>query len=336
MRNAQDSEPRRGAAQCRVALDPEEAQEIVRPRRFRFVPRSRGPFRVETRRIAVGGVELRVERTVGAMLVDGGPAEGTQSVFSHRPTGGAFRYAGRDVEADRACLTHSGEGWRGVLPERFEACTVGFETEALRRYCADLGERDPGWALSRSWILPRAPHLPHRVHALMRTAEASPPGVDARGLEAAAFDHLLSVLVPREPGRRVRVSAASRRRALKRAVDYALAHLGAPARVADLCRAAGTSVRTLEYAFREAYDATPAGFLKAARLSRARLELLRGSREKTTVLQVAVHWGFHDPARFARDYALWYGESPSATLRRAAMGSAGRAPRRAGDAGKAE
>jgi AraC-like DNA-binding protein len=103
---------------------------------------------------------------------------------------------------------------------------------------------------------------------------------------------------------------------LRRAVEYALDHLGEPPRVVDLCRVTGVSIRSLEYVFREAYDLTPSSFLQAARLTRVRLDLARAEPEGDTVTQVAVRWGFEDPGRFARAYARRYGELPSVTLRR--------------------
>jgi AraC family ethanolamine operon transcriptional activator len=154
----------------------------------------------------------------------------------------------------------------------------------------------------------------------MGEAEALAPGSRARHVEERALDLVLSTLLPRDGERSPRVALAARRRVLKRAVEYALANLGAPPRVADLCRATGVSVRTLEYVFREAYGVTPSGFLKAARLTRVRLDLARAESGGDTVTQVALRWGFDDPGRLARAYARRYGELPSVTLRRASAG----------------
>jgi AraC-like DNA-binding protein len=320
MRNAQEGAGRNEAPVLLLARDPDEASRMFRPRDFRFLPRGGDPFRVEVRSLAVGRVRLSRERGLSAMLIHGSPAPGTAAVFAPLPSAGVFRYVGRDVAPGELCVTHSDEGWAGSLPGSCDSLVVTFQVEALRLHAADLGLPDPQPFLDRAWILPADPTFARRVQALMREAETLRSASRARHLEEGALELALAALLPKRRARSPRVSLAARRRVLKRAVEYALDHLGDPPRVVDLCRATGVSVRTLEYVFREAYDVTPSAFLKAARLTRVRLDLARAESEGDTVTQVAVRWGFDDPGRFARAYAHRYGELPSATLRRRSPG----------------
>jgi AraC-like DNA-binding protein len=98
--------------------------------------------------------------------------------------------------------------------------------------------------------------------------------------------------------------------------DYALTQTDCAPHVADLCRAAAVSERTLEYAFKEILGMSPVAFLQRLRLHQVRQALRAGSRRTTTVSTVALEWGFWHFGDFSRAYKNCFGESPSDTLRR--------------------
>ena len=66
----------------------------------------------------------------------------------------------------------------------------------------------------------------------------------------------------------------SRSDIVKRVEEYALAQTSASVYVSDLCRVAGVSERTLEYAFKEIMGLTPVAYLTRLRLHRDRKALL--------------------------------------------------------------
>jgi len=103
---------------------------------------------------------------------------------------------------------------------------------------------------------------------------------------------------------------------VKVAEDYALAQNGARLYVSDLCRAAGVSERSLEYAFKEIMGLTPVAFLSRLRLHRVRQALLVATQGSTTVAAEALRWGFWHLGEFAHAYHDCFGELPSDTLRR--------------------
>ena len=103
--------------------------------------------------------------------------------------------------------------------------------------------------------------------------------------------------------------------ALRRAVAYIEANAHAPIRLSDVAAAAGTSVRALQFAFRRHYDTTPTGYLRQARLERARRDLQAADPHTSSVAAIAARWGFAHPARFAAYYRAQYGLPPSQTLR---------------------
>jgi AraC-like DNA-binding protein len=101
---------------------------------------------------------------------------------------------------------------------------------------------------------------------------------------------------------------------VKIAEDHALSQAGATLYVTDLCKAAGVSERTLEYAFKEVMGLTPVSYLIRLRLHRVRQALLAAPHGSTTVTAEALKWGFWHFGEFSRAYKDCFGELPSDTL----------------------
>jgi AraC family transcriptional regulator, ethanolamine operon transcriptional activator len=102
---------------------------------------------------------------------------------------------------------------------------------------------------------------------------------------------------------------------VKAAEDYALSHTDDRVYVGDLCRAAATSERALEYAFKNVVGLTPVAYLTRLRLHRVRRALLASTHGSNTVSAVALDWGFWHFGDFSRAYKDCFGELPSETLR---------------------
>jgi len=108
---------------------------------------------------------------------------------------------------------------------------------------------------------------------------------------------------------------------VKAAEDYALSHADDRIYVGDLCRAAATSERALEYAFKNVLGLTPVAYLTRLRLHRVRRALLAATHGSATVSALALNWGFWHFGDFSRAYRDCFGELPSETLRRTPAGS---------------
>jgi AraC family ethanolamine operon transcriptional activator len=106
---------------------------------------------------------------------------------------------------------------------------------------------------------------------------------------------------------------------LKRALSFIEQNAKKPLAVPDVCRAAGVSWRTLDYAFREEFGVTPKAYLKSIRLNGVRRELRRAA-QPVVISDVANRWGFWHMGQFAADYRKLFGELPSETLARVNAG----------------
>ena len=103
---------------------------------------------------------------------------------------------------------------------------------------------------------------------------------------------------------------------LRRAEEYIAANLAEPVSVADIAASAGISVPTLTRAFKRYHEIGPKAFLRQRRLERAQQELLAAQPLETTVVEIAMRYGFFQLSHFADNYRKAFGELPSETLRR--------------------
>ncbi|MEI8234556.1 MAG: helix-turn-helix domain-containing protein [Verrucomicrobiota bacterium] len=95
---------------------------------------------------------------------------------------------------------------------------------------------------------------------------------------------------------------------LERALSYARSNLDEPLQVADLCRVAGMSRRSLETAIQSAHGTSPSRYLQALRRERAQ-SLLRTTQ--AGIRAIAQACGYGEPSVFSNAFRRWTGVSPS-------------------------
>jgi AraC-like DNA-binding protein len=141
---------------------------------------------------------------------------------------------------------------------------------------------------------------------------------DSPALQVEVLENLLEAIgetQPFVPGRGER-TRQRQGQVVKLAEEFALAQPGSHLYVSDLCRAAGVSERTLEYAFREILGLTPMAYLTRLRLHQVHQALLNAAPDSSTVATEALRWGFWHFGDFARAYHDCFAELPSQTLSR--------------------
>ncbi len=114
------------------------------------------------------------------------------------------------------------------------------------------------------------------------------------------------------------MTTIERRRRLVQCMSSILAaHANKAMRIADLCRLAGVSERTLRNAFHQIHGLSPKQFETRERLQQARRVLCQGMA--TRVTRVAMQFGFFELGRFSAVYRRAFGESPSRTMKTHAL-----------------
>lgn len=109
---------------------------------------------------------------------------------------------------------------------------------------------------------------------------------------------------------------AARLSLVRRAEEYIRDNLKSELSISDLCRAMGTSARTLHLGFRERLGISPKAYNQILRLNEVHKELLL-NRSGKTVTETAMDWGFLHLGRFSEQYSRLFGELPSATNNKA-------------------
>jgi AraC-like DNA-binding protein len=142
----------------------------------------------------------------------------------------------------------------------------------------------------------------------------SAPAVDA--LEHALLRPMIRCLLDGE-ARRDGVPLAHRAAIASRFTAAVEASLDGPLHIPDLCRTVGITARTLNTLCHEQLGMSAQRFLTLRRLHLTRRALLRSDHGHKTVTEIATSLGIWELGRFAVAYKSLFGESPSATLRRA-------------------
>ncbi|WIB34378.1 helix-turn-helix transcriptional regulator [Curtobacterium sp. MCSS17_005] len=143
--------------------------------------------------------------------------------------------------------------------------------------------------------------------------DTHPIGTSAQA-RAAATQYLdaAAEVVPVE----LRVDATAETAAIgvRRATRFMKANLRRRVTAVDIAAAAGCSPRALQLVFQRELNTTPMRYLRGLRIAAAHAQLL--ADHQTPVGQLAGHWGFTNPGRFAAAYRARYGETPTATRAR--------------------
>jgi AraC-like DNA-binding protein len=103
--------------------------------------------------------------------------------------------------------------------------------------------------------------------------------------------------------------------ALRRAVDYVVAHADQPLTLAEIAENVGVGPRELRRAFATHCNTTPMRYLRRVRLDNAHRDLRQADPDRgDSVARIARRWGFADPTRFADHYQRAFGTPPDHTL----------------------
>lgn len=146
--------------------------------------------------------------------------------------------------------------------------------------------------------------------AIRNRAPSIPIGAISSSCASAVINALLQS-TERKAERRVR----NRQRMISTVRDLIDHEIAGVETVADLCREAGVSERTLQYAFQELVGVSPKRYLLLQRLANVHRGLLFATPSTERVADVAIRFGFWHMGQFARDYRSVYGVNPSTTLK---------------------
>jgi AraC-like DNA-binding protein len=138
-----------------------------------------------------------------------------------------------------------------------------------------------------------------------------------RSLEDSLIHVMIQCLTA---GTAIKAGAAHGRHSIviKRFEEFLAANCDRPLYLAEICAATGASDGMLRACCHEYLGMGPMRYLWLRRMHLARHALIRADPATTTVTMIATDKGFWELGRFSVEYRSMFGESPSASLHRAA------------------
>lgn len=267
------------------------------------------------------GVELFREETNQVVQQYGRSQVGTMTMAALLGSHEHGRFCGVPVGPDHHLFLRGGKEFHFRTPQRVALAAVTVELEAFGAYCQRVGELPPPGACTDNGLVCRArDDLGSMLTSLMQSLRHTPDMLRHETLRRCLAEGLYSTLLAACHATEAAskdLTASTRRYVVNKAREYMREHLDGPITVSDLCAHIRVSRRTLQYAFQDELGTNPARYLRNMRLNGARREIRRQTDEHTSLADIAAHWGFWHPSRFAAEYKTLFGELPSATLKAA-------------------
>lgn len=251
---------------------------------------------------------LQIPLSGGAQIANGADRyasdPGAAAVLNpHRPTAMTWTGGTRQllVQIDRAAL------------QKLLCDLLGAQMERPLKFNGPLDLRRGAGTALRQLVL----HLVAEIDA--GRSGFGRAGLMNRQIESTLMTGLIEALDNNYSGFLGRPSGSAVPHKLRLAEEYIEARVDQPVTLEEIARAAGTSARSLQMAFRQFRGTTPLNFLRERRLEhvhRALMAAVPGDR----VTDIASAWGFTHLGRFSQVYRERFGQSPSDTLRAAIGG----------------
>lgn len=315
-------------------LDTEPRVASLRFRDFDEFSASNGVLDIDFLQLASGPVEQRMLRVAldrmvlmrgwesSAYLTRSSTPTGTATLLFQLKTAGESLWRGREVNQRSLLSYQHGADHVGRSTGGHVWAAIFFGVDALRETSLALRGVVPAIHPSGAAFLEPDPTALGGLRAAVKqaflVAESTPQLLEIasvrRSLEEAILTSGISAIDPQHERVTPEGPLVSHQRVVSRAEEALLDNIDAPIYLADLCKAAGVSERTVRNSFQTLYNVSPIRFLHLHRLHQVRRALRCDARASVT--QVALRFGFGNLGRFAVEYRRLFGESPSHTLRR--------------------
>jgi AraC family ethanolamine operon transcriptional activator len=221
-----------------------------------------------------------------------------------------FWWRGHNVTRDDLLVFPNSNELQCASNKDFEVFSISLQTSYLEQLVNKLGVNG-FWDRGREVIRlegSAADSLRHLAGTIVRHTDI---------VVTQAVAHALAerLIICTELDRPEKISSLRKRDlAVDRVVEYVRSNQDLILELAQLCRIARVSERTLQYAFKDRYGIPPNVFVKKWKLNSARRLLLQADPAETTVIDIASRLGFLHQGQFAADYRTLFAELPSNTL----------------------
>jgi AraC family transcriptional regulator, ethanolamine operon transcriptional activator len=305
--------------------DAVQLTEQVRDWTFMFTQLKPGKLTADGAMLELEGVGIGCLDISHTLLHQGYAPRGMVAVLlPGAGSGDVFAHAQR-LEAGQCVTLSEGACLEAVTHGRYRDVAFGFDTNACRDQLDALNGGAIGVGLGAIVADPGQPWIDGmlaRVDWLLSAVVEHPGLLESTEKRASLSDHVLAALVhfdnsPADVDSTTRMDRAGRRVAVRMAREFIHSRLSEPLRLSELCRHAQLKIRSLEYGFREVTGLTPIAYIRSLRLNAVRRALLQETPARhRSISEIAMDTGFWHLSQFARDYRLFFGETPTQTRRR--------------------
>ena len=301
--------------------DPELYQAAVRPAQVEIVVTAKGDFDAALRGIQLPRLWLQRGRENLARVANATVRPDRLALFfltgeNQAPT----RHSGRVLAFGEIVASASGSTHHLRTEGPCHWATFSIERDDLAAAGHAIVGRDLIDPSITHYLRPPLP-LVSRLLNLHRAAEQLAEGgaqivaqpETARALEHALLHTMIMCLAESTPAK-MGWGALRHSAIIARFEEFLAANSDQPLYIAEICAATGASERSLRKSCVEHLGMGPIRYLWLRRMHLAHRALVHGSPGTTTVTRIATANGFWELGRFAVDYRMLFGESPSSSL----------------------
>lgn len=307
------------------STDPVQFTEQVRDWNFVFTQLKPGKLTADGAMLQLDGISIGSIDISHTLLHQGYAPRGMVAVLMPGAgSGDVFAHAQR-LESGQCVTLSEGAYLEAVTHGRYMDVAFGFDMNECRDQLDALNEGSIGVGQGaivaepgRAWL----DGMLARVDWLLSAVAEHPESLDDPLRRASLSDYVLAAMAhfdssPADVDSTTRMDRAGRRVAVRMAREFIHSRLSEPLRLSELCRHAQLKIRSLEYGFREVTGLTPIAYIRSLRLNAVRRALLQQAPTRhRSISEIAMDTGFWHLSQFARDYRLFFGETPTQTRRR--------------------
>lgn len=223
-----------------------------------------------------------------------------------------FRWREHQVTQNDLVIFPESNELKGASHADFEVFTISIHRDYLDQLLDNLG-------------MNRIPNKREVVHLDARTAQGLrhlagtiiKPSVGSSEIQTAVRELTEKLVICATNSLTEKIPSLRKRDlAVDSIVEFVRSVPAPTSELAQLCRIAGVSERTLQYAFKERYGIAPNVFVKRWNLNSARQLLLSTNSTEASISDIALRYGFSHHSQFTTDYKKLFAELPSKTLGR--------------------
>ena len=279
-----------------------------------------GPFAASITRICLHSLNMQRVWKNRQCVSHVAPERDRACITFHTESGPSVIRGGTEIAANNIAVIAAGESFfqRTVGP----VClgSMSLPLEELRAASITIAGHDLMPAVSHGVLTPSsgATTTLRKLHqAAVQLAKDAPEMLAhpqaARGLEQVLLQAMVACLRT-DDVHEVKAGQRHHRKIMQRFHATLAADPDRPWYALEMAIAVGASLRSLSACCQEHLGMGPMRFLMLRRMQLARRELREADPGTTTVTDVATRYGFWQFGRFAGQYKLRFGESPSTTL----------------------